>query len=139
MSDLPPDPPRPRAILAHLDRQITDNDTVGTYLRIRRNAVHNALAQADPPTRQRPVRRAKGSRGPGPAAAHSSAATGYVVQHKRTPNGHEPAIIHLATCVVISGASEPVRANEARAALTEPTIEPCTACRPDTPLGMEEA
>jgi hypothetical protein len=37
MSALPPDAPRLHAIMAFLDKQIADNETVGTYLRLQRN------------------------------------------------------------------------------------------------------
>ncbi|MFB9640443.1 DUF6233 domain-containing protein [Streptomyces spiralis] len=32
----------------------------------------------------------------------------------------------------------PIRPDEARAALTDPNIEPCRFCRPDTELGILE-
>ena len=47
MSELPPDPPRLRVILAHLNQQLTANETVGIYLRLQRDAVQNALARAE--------------------------------------------------------------------------------------------
>lgn len=61
MSELPPDPRRLRAILAHLDKQLSDNaavaayldeqladsKTVGTYLLLQRKAVQTALTQAE--------------------------------------------------------------------------------------------
>jgi hypothetical protein len=62
--------------------------------------------------------------------------TGYIVQQKRTPHGPEPAVIHLADCTMIEGTPHRIRPEEARAALTDPTIEPCQFCRPDTELGM---
>ncbi|MER7226466.1 hypothetical protein [Streptomyces rubradiris] len=43
MTELPPDPPRLRAILAHLDRQVAENDTIGRYLRLQRDAVRRHL------------------------------------------------------------------------------------------------
>ncbi len=39
MSELPPDSPRLRAILAHLDKQLAENETAGIYLRLQRRAV----------------------------------------------------------------------------------------------------
>ncbi|MFI5814959.1 hypothetical protein ACIA7S_28870 [Streptomyces sp. NPDC051643] len=52
MSDLPPDPARLRAILAHLDRQLADTDTIRTYLRLQREQVQRALHAAGRPPRQ---------------------------------------------------------------------------------------
>ncbi|MER6443535.1 hypothetical protein ABT275_45895, partial [Streptomyces sp. NPDC001185] len=42
MSDMPPDSARLRAILAHLDRQLADTDTIRTYLRLQREEVQRA-------------------------------------------------------------------------------------------------
>jgi hypothetical protein len=139
MSTLPPDPPRLRAILAHLDKQLAENETIGIYLRLHRQAVLAALEHAErPPRPQRPTRKVKGG-GPLPGFAPSQVKTGYVVQQKRTPHGHEPAVIHLADCTMIEGTPHGIRPDEARAALTDPTIETCQFCRPDTELGIDLA
>ncbi|MFD8741288.1 hypothetical protein ACFV06_41210, partial [Streptomyces sp. NPDC059618] len=63
MSELPPDPQRLRAILAHLDQQIAHTETIGTYLRLQRDAVQAALDRAEHPPARRPGRRAKGTTG----------------------------------------------------------------------------
>jgi hypothetical protein len=116
MSDLPPDPPRLRAILAHLDKQLAENETVGIYLRLQRQAVLAALEHAErPPRPQRPARKVKGG-GPLPGLAPPPVKTGYVVQQKRTPHGPEPAVIHLADCTMTDGAPHEIRADEARGA-----------------------
>jgi hypothetical protein len=140
MTELPPDPPRLRAILAHLERQIAENDTIGHYLRLQRDAVQKALARAEQPSprRQRLAPPVKGA-GPLPAFAPTHVGTGFVVQQKRTPAGPEPALIHLAHCSMIEGTPHRIRADEARAALTDPTVAPCTFCRPDTELGIDLA
>ncbi|MFE9770668.1 DUF6233 domain-containing protein [Streptomyces sp. NPDC005931] len=139
MSDLPPDTPRLQAILAHLDRQIAENDTIGIYLRLQRDAVQKALTKVQhPPQQQRPRGRVKGG-GPLPDFALPPTRTGYVVQQKRTPHGPEPAIIHLADCTMIEGTPHRIRADEARAALTDPNIEPCQFCQPDSELGIDLA
>jgi hypothetical protein len=138
VSLLPPDPARLRAILAYLEEQIARSETVATYLRLQRDAVAAALADVERPPRQRPRRKTKGG-GPLPGFNPPPVRTGYVVQQKRTPAGPEPAFVHLADCTMIEGAAHPIRADEARAALTDPTIEPCTFCRPDTDLGMDLA
>ncbi|MER5444780.1 DUF6233 domain-containing protein [Streptomyces sp. NPDC002764] len=139
MSALPPDAPRLRAILAFLEERISDHQAVGVYLRLQRDAVREALARAEggrpaegdgngPPRRRRPDAPDRGGR----------RSTGFVVQQKRTPDGPEPAMIHTDDCTMIDGPAHPVRGREARAALTEPDIAPCTFCRPDTELGVLE-
>jgi hypothetical protein len=136
---LPPDPRRLRVILAHLDEEIADNETVATYLRLQREAVLAALGRAErPPQQQRPGRKGKGA-GPLPTFTPPPARTGYVVQQKRTSHGPEPAFIHLGDCTMFEGTPHPIRADEARAALTDPTITACTFCRPDTELGIDLA
>ncbi|GHH31345.1 DUF6233 domain-containing protein [Streptomyces rubradiris] len=99
-----------------------------------------ALARAEQPSprRQRPARPVKGA-GALPAFAPAYIRTGFVIQQKRTPAGPEPALIHLADCSMIEGAPHRIRADEARAALTEPTVAPCAFCRPDTELGIDLA
>ncbi|MFI1764180.1 DUF6233 domain-containing protein [Streptomyces sp. NPDC020800] len=75
MSELPPDLPRLRAILAYLDRQVTDNETVGVYLRLRREAAQKAVAAAEeraaterprPSRPRRPASRTTEPHSPGP-------------------------------------------------------------------------
>ncbi|MFF5438765.1 hypothetical protein [Streptomyces achromogenes] len=56
MTELPPGPPRLRAILAHLDRQVAQTDTIGRYLHLQRDTVRKALAA--------PSRRPPGGSGP---------------------------------------------------------------------------
>ncbi|MEU6068617.1 MULTISPECIES: DUF6233 domain-containing protein [Streptomyces] len=141
MSALPPDAPRLRAILAYLQEQIAQSDTVGTYLRLQRDAVREALARAEgrsAPGSPRPTAAARR-----PAALPSFAphrvrrrSTGFVVQQKRTPGGPEPAVIHTDDCTMIEGTPHPIGDHEARVALTDPNIEPCAFCRPDTELGV---
>ncbi|MFB7510425.1 DUF6233 domain-containing protein [Streptomyces broussonetiae] len=138
MSLLPPDPRRLRAILGYLDERLAENETLATYLRIQRDTVLAALAEAERPARQRPRRQGKGN-GPLPGLTPPRVRTGYVVQQKRTPTGPEPALIHLADCTMVQGTPHRIRADEARAALTDPTVEPCTFCRPDTELGTDLA
>jgi hypothetical protein len=127
VAQLPPDARRLRAILAFLDEQIAGNETVGIYLRLQRDAVRTALARTD----ERPAPRRRSSAGPAFARAR-----GFVVQQKRTPNGPEPAVIHMSECTMAEGTPHPIGAHEARAALIDPNIEPCTFCRPDSELGM---
>ena len=138
MSELPPDAPRLRAILAHLDQQITDHETLGIFLRLQRRAVQAGLARgAAPPQRRsgRPVKGAAPLRTMGITQAQVRPA--FVVQQKRTPRGPEPAIIHLGDCTMIEGSPHSITEHDARVSLTEPTIEACGFCRPDTELGMD--
>ncbi|MFF7946991.1 DUF6233 domain-containing protein [Streptomyces griseorubiginosus] len=140
MSELPPDPPRLRAILAHLDKQLTDHETVGIYLRLQRDAVLAALARAEAPP---PARRRGGHLPKGAAPLRSMGITHaptrprFVVQQKRTPRGPEPAIIHLGDCSMIEGTPHPISEHDARVSLTDPNLEACGFCRPDTELGMD--
>ncbi|MGW4345268.1 DUF6233 domain-containing protein [Streptomyces sp. NPDC004690] len=135
---LPPDPPRLRMILAHLERQIAETDVVGMYLRLQRDAVHKELARAEQPPPQRPARPAKGSRFL-PSFSPTRARTEYVLQQKPRVDGPEPALVHTAGCTAIEGTTHSIRADEARAALIDPTIEPCQDCRPESVLGMDVA
>ncbi|MDN3021525.1 DUF6233 domain-containing protein [Streptomyces sp. S.PB5] len=134
MSDLPPDPARLRVILEHLDKQIADNQIVGIYLRLQREAVQAALARAEAPPPRRP-RLPKGGAGLGPMARISPRPQ-FVVQQKRTPRGPEPAIIHLGDCTMIEGTPHSISEHDARVSLTDPNLEPCAFCRPDTELGI---
>ncbi|MET8269794.1 MULTISPECIES: hypothetical protein [unclassified Streptomyces] len=98
MSELPPDPPRRRAILAHLNQQLTENETVVIYLRLQRDAVQAALTRTEQPSPlgpRRPGRPVKGGTGL-PALAQADGRVGFVVQQKRTPQGPEPAMIHVS-------------------------------------------
>jgi hypothetical protein len=137
MSELPQDPPRLRAILAHLNQQITDHETVGIYLQLQRKAVQEALARAEAPPERRSGRLAKGAaplRSMGVAQVHPRPQ--FVVQQKRTPRGPEPAIVHLGDCSMIEGTPHPISEHDARVSLTDPNLEACGFCRPDTELGI---
>lgn len=141
MAALPPDARRLRAILAYLEARIAENETVGTYLRLQSDAVRAALAGAeDRPHSPQPRPEPPERRRPTPSSFTPSRGTGhpraYVVQQKRTPDGPEPAVIHTGDCTVIEGTTHPIRDHEARVALTDPNIEPCAFCRPDSELGI---
>ncbi|MFC8515509.1 DUF6233 domain-containing protein [Streptomyces sp. NPDC057257] len=141
MDELPPDPARLRAILQYLDRQIADNETVGTYLRLQRDAVRKALDHTAPP-QPRP-RRANGHLPKGATGLPSFAPTagggqaaGFVVERQPSAVGREPVRIHVNDC---SSAVNPlpVSAQDARAALLDPQVTACEFCRPDQELGMD--
>ncbi|MFJ1869941.1 DUF6233 domain-containing protein [Streptomyces chartreusis] len=135
MNELPPDSRRLRKILAHLDKELAANETVGTYLRLQRQAVQAALKQADAPPPLRP-RIAKGGKGLGPVA-QISVRPNFIVQQRRTPRGPEPSVIHLADCSMIDGRPHRITEHDARVSLTDPTIEACAFCRPDAELGTD--
>ncbi|MEU5536445.1 DUF6233 domain-containing protein [Streptomyces sp. NPDC020362] len=163
MSELPPDLPRLRAILAYLDRQITDNETVGIYLQLRREAARKALAAAEQQaatSRQRrsgPRRPASspaagpgsgkpGSGKPGSAVADSGKpgsgkppATGYVIEPKKHPAHPLPALYHLADCTMIQRRTSPITPHQIRLGLRDPLgiLAPCEFCAPDK--GLEPA
>lgn len=88
-----------------------------------------------PRPRQRP-RQAPAALSPFAPSREMRQATGFVVQQKRTPNGPEPAVIHTGDCTMIEGTPHRIGDHDARAALTDPNIEPCAFCRPDSELGI---
>ena len=135
VNELPPDPIRLREIQAYLDRQLAENETVGIYLRLQRDAVKAALKQTEAPPPRRP-RLPKGGANLGPVT-QITVRPQFVVQQRRTPKGPEPAIIHLGDCTMIEGAPHRITEHDARVALTDPTIEACAFCRPDTELGID--
>ncbi|MER6567021.1 DUF6233 domain-containing protein [Streptomyces sp. NPDC001093] len=128
-----------------MDEQLAKTETVAIYLRLQRDKVKMTLARAEGPAEPerpwQPERRMGKVKGDGPLAGFTAppVETGYVVQQKRTPHGSEPAFIHLADCSMIEGTRHRIRPDEARAALTDPNIEPCQFCRPDTELGTDLA
>ncbi|WP_432196422.1 DUF6233 domain-containing protein [Streptomyces sp. bgisy027] len=149
MAELPPDARRLRAILAYLDEQIAGHETVGIYLHLQREAVRAALTRVEnrqapePPKSSRPSksprqrpRQAPAGLSPFAPSREMRQTTGFVVQQKRTPNGPEPAVIHTGDCTMIEGTPHRIGDHDARAALTDPNIEPCAFCRPDSELGI---
>jgi hypothetical protein len=134
VNELPPDPARLRAILAHLEQQRADNETIGIYLRLQRDAIQAALAQAEAPAPRKP-RLPKGGAGLGPVT-QISVRPQFVVQQRRTPKGPEPAIIHLGDCSMVEGTPHRISEHDARVSLTDPNIEACAFCRPDSEFGI---
>ncbi|MGY1502922.1 DUF6233 domain-containing protein [Streptomyces sp. QTS52] len=129
MNDLPPDPPRLLAILAHLDQQLAQSETIATYLRLQRDAVHRALTAAEPaPTpQQRP------QSPPRPKSAY--------ISEQEIDKGHPlGCTIHVGGCAMVTRPVTGLSAGEARRALTKDVqfFHPCEFCRPDTALGILE-
>lgn len=132
MSVLPPDAPRLRAILRHLDQQIAENETVGLYLRLQHDAVSEALTLAEdhsaqqsaPPAKHHPdalrsfATRARGLKG-----------TGFAVERQPRAIGPEPARIHIDDCLN-AGPTHPITAQDALSALLDPMVQACAFCRP---------
>ena len=135
VSELPPDPTRLRAILAHLERQLAETETIGIYLRLQRDAVRQALEAAEkPPSGRQQVTR---DRRPAIEAASRPRVDGYKVE-KRLSEGHPlGAAIHVADCTMTQRDTRPVSAEDARQALGDPTFfRACGFCRPDSKLGV---
>ncbi|MET7475098.1 DUF6233 domain-containing protein [Streptomyces sp. NPDC005648] len=141
MNELPPDVPRLRAILAYLEKQLAEEETVVLYLRLQVDGVRQALAVAEnrkpashtpPSPRPRPAITALG---PAPTRTGRGSA-GFMIEQRRTPEGPLEATVHLDDCTMTSNRTHPVSAQEARLALTDAQLESCGFCRPDTELGI---
>jgi hypothetical protein len=134
--ELPPDPPRLRAILKHLDEATAENAAIHTYLDIQRNKVLDALKLAEgaaAPTQ---------SPAPPPTPPAHARPTGrpskpFKIGRVRTPDGPVPASVHLADCHMAGQFPHAVNAMEARIAITDADLEVCAFCRPDTELGID--
>ncbi|MET7694903.1 DUF6233 domain-containing protein [Streptomyces sp. NPDC005483] len=141
MNELPPDPPRLRAILGYLEQQLAEEETVVTYLRLQVESVRHALAvaenrkPAEPGPPQRRPASARLALGPAPTRAERRS-TGFVVEQRRTPTGPQEAAVHLDDCTMTGNMTHPVTGHEARLALTDAQLEACAFCRPDTELGI---
>ncbi|MFI1767545.1 DUF6233 domain-containing protein [Streptomyces sp. NPDC020800] len=129
MRELPPDPPRLRAILTHLERQVADADTITTYLRLQRHAVQQALAQAERPQRRQP----KGQ----PATRVRPPEPDWYLD-RGAGRTQPPIAVHARGCWALGSKAEGVSLDTARQALAA-GVEACTACRPDTELGIDLA
>lgn len=137
MTELPPDPTRLRAILAYLDQQITDNDTIGFYLQLQRDTVRQALDHTAPEPEPKPRRRGrlpKGATGL-PTFARAAGSSGFCVEQQPRAVGPEPLRIHVDDCSSVTE-STPISAQDARAALLDPSAG-CQFCRPDLELGID--
>lgn len=141
MHDLPPDPPRLRAILGYLEKQLAEEETLVTYLRLQVESVRHALAVAEnrkPAQPGPPLRRpaaAVPALGPAPTRGERNPA-GFMVEQRRSPTGPQEAAVHLDNCAMTSNMTHPVTAHEARLALMDGQLEACGFCRPDTELGI---
>ncbi|MGW3852979.1 DUF6233 domain-containing protein [Streptomyces fagopyri] len=148
MSELPPDPARLRAILAHLDKQLADTDTIRTYLRLQREQVQRALqaasGQPTRPSRPPPPRQARPALAPAPfpslTARQPNSPTGagddYMLEIKRDPTDPQPAVLHVGSCTRATRNTSPITADQFRVALRDTEyIETCRYCQPDDATG----
>ncbi|WP_326729000.1 DUF6233 domain-containing protein [Streptomyces phaeochromogenes] len=142
MNELPPDPLRLRVILTHLEQQLTDEETLVTYLRIQVEAVRRALAVAEnrgaassQPSPHRPHAPARPALGPVPNRMESGT-PGFMIEQRRTPTGPKEAAVHLDDCKMTTNLTHSISAHDARLALTDAQLEACAFCRPDTELGI---
>lgn len=132
MNELPQDPPRLRTILKHLDEQVADNETIGLYLRLQRDTVRTALAEAERPRQDaRPSHRQRLGRPPTRPGQ-------FLLEPKTHPKSPDPPLVHVWNCALVARNVSVVNAHDARLALTQELVgaEPCPVCRPDTVLGL---
>ncbi|MER6127855.1 DUF6233 domain-containing protein [Streptomyces sp. NPDC001795] len=143
MTELPPDPVRLRAILRYLDEQLTDNETVGIYLRLQHDAARKALDVAERQAAPRPQRPSRPRRAaPGPATGPASSApppAGYVVEPKKHPKHPLPALYHRADCTMTHRETSPITPDQIRVGLRDSLgiLAACEFCVPDKSLGIE--
>ncbi|MGW2688877.1 DUF6233 domain-containing protein [Streptomyces sp. NPDC001414] len=147
MNELPPDTPRLRVILAHLDQQIADTDTIGTYLRLQRDAVRAALSRtgrtappqsALPAPQRRPRQLQQGQ--PQGEGGTASPPVGLVIEEERKDGRTSGGMIHTAACMPHMQL-RPITPETARQVLADDGafFTPCPLCRPDTELGIDVA
>ncbi|MEU2623026.1 DUF6233 domain-containing protein [Streptomyces sp. NPDC007157] len=145
MNELPPDTPRLRAILAHLDKQIADTDTVATYLRLQRGAVLAAISRADHTSIPRPATSAPTQQPHQPQRSQptdraSAQPVGLVIEEQRKAGRPTGGMIHTATCMPHMKL-RPITPEVARQVLAKDDqfFTPCPLCRPDTELDIDVA
>ncbi|MFJ4931706.1 DUF6233 domain-containing protein [Streptomyces sp. NPDC088736] len=138
MSDLPPDPARLRAILAHLDRQLADTDTIRIYLQLQRQEVQRALQAAGRPPRPQRPQPLRPALTPPPFPAERSpigptgTGDGYMLEIKSHPKDPRPGVLHIDSCTMASRKTSPISADQFRVALRDTEyIETCSFCRPE--------
>lgn len=148
MPELPPDPERLRVLLAWLTDRREENETVGIWLRLQRDAVKRALDEAEGGTREQqpapepepqpaPERPAPGIR---PLhtftqRASGSSGSGFLLEYRAQGVG-DRVIVHTDDCSS-SGDSRPIDAHDARAAIGA-GAEACSFCQPRMALDMED-
>lgn len=141
MGDLPPDTARLGVILRWLEQQIADNDTVGVYLRLQRDAVRKALHEAQDGRHGTPERPTEGKPPAVPVAALPASprrpGKPFRLERRRTQDGPLPVAVHTADCHMAGELTHAVNGMEARLALTDSGLPACEFCRPDLELGLD--
>ncbi|MEU1596183.1 DUF6233 domain-containing protein [Streptomyces sp. NPDC005708] len=141
MSELPPDAERLRVLLAWLEAQVTDNETVGIFLRLQRDTVAQALEQAE--GEQQPTERpapAPSARPPRPTSLRTFTGDhrpAFKVVERGGENEPARLTLHIGACDVDDGPAHQVDAHDALAALRE-GLDACSVCRPDIDLSFDE-
>jgi hypothetical protein len=150
VTELPPDPPRLRAILAYLNEQLAKNGTVNIYLQLQLDAVREALAKVEggqpappwepeqPPREQPHKAPARDGRRAGPFPTFiqgaSSVSSAFVLGRRPQAVGDDHMVIHTAGCPN-AGPAEPLDPHDARGLLLDSGLA-CPFCRPDTELDV---
>ncbi|MFE5031266.1 DUF6233 domain-containing protein [Streptomyces sp. NPDC056683] len=133
---LPPDPARLRVILAHLDKQVADHETIGTYLRLQRDAVQAAIVKAEI------GRKPRAAQPPQQGQKRMKLKPGtYMLEPKIQPNHPRPAYVHIGGCTAIERPATECTIRQAELSLTQQAVgaQACPTCRPDMALGIDVA
>ncbi len=139
MHDLPPDPARLRTILAYLDKQLADEETVVTYLRLQRDTVRQALAHAEGEQPAQPQPQPRPPLPPAdPATTPRRPSKPFLLERRRTPDGPLPTAVHTADCHMAGEMTHAVNGVEARLAIEDAGLSVCAFCRPDQQLGLDD-
>lgn len=127
VNELPPDPARLRVILAHLEQQLANEETVVTYLRLQRDAVQRALNAAGQQQRtQQRQDRGKPDRRLGDG-------TGFMAERVMRPLRH--VALHVDDCPMANGQTRVITEAELRTSLHDPeAFRLCEFCQPQDRL-----
>ncbi|WP_405924886.1 DUF6233 domain-containing protein [Streptomyces sp. NBC_00035] len=122
MNELPPDPARLRVILAHLEQQLANEETVVTYLRLQRDAVQRALNAAG--QQRRTQQREDRGLGDG---------KGFMAERVMRPRRH--VVLHVDDCPMANWQTRVITEAELRTSLHDPeAFHPCEFCQPQDRL-----
>jgi hypothetical protein len=137
VNELPPDAPRLRAILQYLDQQAADNEVVGIYLRLQRDAVRTALAKAEAqqPRQQTQPRPPRPPLTQLPTYAQGLLPARFKVVQRETDDGVVLVSLHQGDCDIDAGPTQWVDAHDAAVALSD-GMAGCVYCRPYELLGL---
>ncbi|MCX4974252.1 DUF6233 domain-containing protein [Streptomyces sp. NBC_00620] len=126
---LPPDPARLRVILAHLEQQLANEETVVTYLRLQRDAVQRALAAVG----QQQRTRQREDRGLGKRDRRLGDGKGFMAEQVMRPLRH--VALHVDDCPMANGPTRVITEAELRTSLHDPeAFHLCEFCQPQERL-----